>query len=386
MSDRPSFDGGLRRQARCPGPCDTSHPAALAFHEGLGEEQLRRWAWRSNLHALPRRISLYVHVPYCFGPCFYCGGGSEPGRDRARGGRYVEHVLQELRLTAPLFDTRREVTQLRLGGGAANFLDPPELSRLLAALQRSFRLSQATERDFSIELDPRHVRTGDVAALGQLGFNRVSLGVHDFDEPVQRAIDRVHSLAETLAVIDGCRREGLRSVNLDLIYGLPLQTIDGFSRTLDKVIAARPERVAIHGYAHAPIPAGARHQAARLPGPEGRLELLSLALGRLSAAGYRHVGPDQFALPDDDLVRAAASGHLDHSFVGLLTHAKTDLIGLGPGAISHIGRSITQNHGEIAEWEAALRENHIPVARGLELEEDELPRVAPEPACEAALA
>lgn len=386
MSDRPSFDGGLTRQVRCPGPCDTSHPAALTFHEGLGEEQLRRWAWRSNLHALPRRISLYVHVPYCFGPCFYCGGGPEPSRGRARGGRYVEYVLQELRLTAPLFDTRREVTQLRVVGGAANFLDPPELSRLLAAVQRSFRLSQAPERDFSIELDPRHIRAGDVATLAQLGFNRVSLGVHDFDGAVQRAINRMHSLDETLAVIDGCRREGLRSVNLDLIYGLPLQTIDGFSRTLDKVIAARPERVAIHGYTQTPIPAGAGSQPVQLPGPEERLELLSLALGRLSAAGYRHVGPDQFALPDDDLVHAAASGHLDHTFAGLLTHAKTDLIGLGPGAISHIGRSITQNHREIAKWEAALRENHIPVARGLELAEDQLPLAGPEPARQAALA
>lgn len=327
----------------------------------------------------PRPISLYVHVPYCFSPCFYCGCPAGPGRDPAAGERFVERALQELRLTAPLFDTRREVIQLRLGGGAANFLGPAQLSRLHTAIARRFRLSDAVERDFSVELDPRHVRSGDVAMLTQLGFNRVSLGVHELDGPVQQAINRVHSVADTHSLIDGCRRSGLRSVNVELIYGLPKQTLEGFSRTLGEVIAARPHRIAIHGYGQQPtgIQVGHRSEVGELPGPEARLALLRRALDRLRTAGYRHIGLDQFVLADDDLARAAVRGHLDRNFLGYTTHPKFDLIGLGPGAISHIGHSITQNHRDIAGWEAALAQNHLPVARGVELGEDEVARAEP---------
>ena len=389
MSIRPLSNIRPGLPEACPGPRHALHPAASRFREDLGEEQLRRWAWRSNMELSPRPISLNVHVPYCFSPCFYCGCSHGPVRDPAPGERFVERVLQELRLTAPLFDTRREVIQLRLGGGAANFLGPAQLSRLHAAIARRFRLSDAVERDFSIELDPRHVRAGDVAMLAQLGFNRVSLGVHELDEPVQQAINRVHSVADTHSVIDGCRRSGLRSVNVDLIYGLPRQTLEGFSRTLAEVIAARPHRIAIHGYGQQPtgIQLVQRGEAGDLPGPEARLTLLRRALDRLTAAGYRHIGLDQFVLPDDDLVRAAVRGHLDRNFLGYTTHPKFDLIGLGPSAISHIGRSVTQNHRDIAHWEAALAQDHLPVARGVELAENEVALADPmAPPCTALLA
>jgi oxygen-independent coproporphyrinogen-3 oxidase len=212
--------------------------------------------------------------------------------------------------------------------------------------------------------------------LAELGFNRVSLGVQDFDTRVQQAINRVQSVAETLAVVEACRRAGLRSVNLDLIYGLPLQTPAGFAHTLDTVIAARPERVAIYGYAHMPTVFRAQRQiaAADLPGAEERLTLLQLAVDRLGAAGYRYIGMDHFALPDDDLARAQETGGLHRNFMGYTTHAGCDLIGLGPSAISHIGDSFSQNHREISKWEAALARNHLPVARGLELGADDLLR------------
>ena len=375
MIGRLPIDRGLACDLGCPGPRDTSHPAAHRFREELREEQLRSWAWRSNMELSPRPISLYVHVPYCFRPCFYCGRSHGPSRDPARAERYAERILQELRLTAPLFDTRREVIQLHFAGGAANFLDPPQLSRMFTALARSFHFSPSVERDFSIELDPRHVGTADVAMLARLGFNRVSLEVHEFDDPVQHAINRVHGVAETVALIHACRRNGLRSVNIALIYGLPLQTLAGFGRTLSEVIAARPERVTIRGYAQTPADAGTVPQAAAaLPGPEARLALLRLALERLGAGGYRHMGPDQFALPEDDLVRMTLNDHLDRNFLGYLTHARSDLIGLGPGALSHIGRSITQNHRGIPEWEAALAQSQLPVACGVELAEIELSR------------
>ena len=370
MITRPPCDIGLARQSGCPGPRDASYPAAPSVREDLGGEQLRRWAWRSNLQPSPRPISLYVHIPYCFCPCFYCGSGHDAhgaSRQPAAGERYLERILQELRLTAPLFDNRREVIQLHFGGGPANFLDPQQLSRALAAVAGGFHLSRKAERDFSIVLDPRHIREGDIALLAQLGFNRVSLGVHDFDARVQQAMNRVHDVAETLAVIDACRRNAFRSVNIDLVYGLPLQTLAGFSRTLDTVIGARPERVAIQGYAHAPARLREEPGAAtgKFAGPEERLALLRLALERLGAAGYRHVGLDQFALPDDDLVCGTFNGHMDRTFIPHLTHAKSDLVGLGPSAISHIGNSITQNHRALPEWEAALDQNLLPVAHGL---------------------
>jgi oxygen-independent coproporphyrinogen-3 oxidase len=367
---------GLLGRYERPGPRYTSYPTAPQFHEDFGEEQLRRWAWRSNIEVSPRPISLYVHVPYCFSPCFYCGCNRTISRDAARGEQHVECLLQELRLIAPLFDTRREVIQLHLGGGTPNFLSPRQLSRLLVGLGAGFSLSRAADRDFSIELDPRHVHDGDVAILAQLGFNRVSLGVQDFDERVQQAINRVQSVAETVAVIEACRRSGLRSVNVDLIYGLPLQTPAGFSRTLDTVIAARPERVAVYGYAHMPSQFKAQRQiaAADLPGSEARLRLLQLAVDRLGAAGYRQIGMDHFALPEDDLARAHASGRLHRNFMGYTIHAGCDLIGLGPSAISHIGSSFSQNHRELSRWEAAITLNHLPVAHGLELDADDLLR------------
>jgi oxygen-independent coproporphyrinogen-3 oxidase len=376
MSTHPPSDIGILSRYDSPGPRYTSYPTAPQFREDFGEEQLRRWAWRSNLEFSQRPISLYVHIPYCFSPCFYCGCNRTISSDPTRGEAYVTRLLQELRLIAPLFDTRRKVIQLHLGGGTPNFLTGAQLSRLIAGLDGSFRLSRAAKRDFSIELDPRRVQDGDVAMLAQLGFNRVSLGVQDFDARVQQAINRVQSIGQTLAVIEACRCNGMRSVNLDLIYGLPLQTPAGFACTLDTVIASRPDRVAVYGYAHMPALFKAQRQIAAtdLPGPEARLTLLQLAVDRLGAAGYRYIGMDHFALPEDDLARAQEDGHLHRNFMGYTTHAECDLIGLGASAISHIGNSFSQNHRDISRWEAALAQHHLPVARGLELGADDLLR------------
>jgi len=370
------FDIAVVRRYEGIGPRYTSYPTAPQFRDDFGEAQLRRSIWRSNVLAEPRQLSLYVHVPYCVSPCFYCACNRRISRDPARGEEYIERLLQEVRLTAPLFDKRREVIQLHLGGGTPNFLSQPQLARLVASLAAGFRFSRAAERDFSIELDPRLVHEGDIAALAELGFNRVSLGVQDFDPRVQRAINRVQGIADTLAVIDACRRSGLRSVNIDLIYGLPLQTAEGFSRTLDTVIAARPERVAVYGYAHMPALFKAQRQinASELPDPETRLSLLQLAVDRLSSVGYRYIGMDHFALPEDDLARAQESGRLHRNFMGYTTHAGCDLLGLGASAISHIDNSFSQNHRAISDWESALDQNRLPLARGLELDSDDLLR------------
>jgi oxygen-independent coproporphyrinogen-3 oxidase len=295
-----------------------------------------------------------------------------------QGVRYVRQLLHEIALVAPLFDRGREVVQLHLGGGTPNFLGAETLEWLIERLGKAFTFSRAPTRDFSIELDPRTVPPDYAPALARLGFNRVSLGVQDFDPEVQRAVNRLQSADETLDLIDACRDSGCRSVNVDLIYGLPRQTPAAFRRTLRMVMSARPDRLAVYGYAHLPgLFKGQRHiDATTLPSAEQRLALLRLAVEELSAGGYRYIGMDHFALPDDELVHAQEAGGLQRNFMGYTTHAGCDLIGLGVSAISHVGESFSQNFRELKKWEAALEAGRLPVWRGLALSDDDRVRAA----------
>lgn len=376
MSQSTSCDTEILRRYDRPGPRYTSYPTAPQFTTAFNEERLRWHILRSNSEPIPRPISLYVHVPYCFSPCFYCGCNRVITRDVAKGERYLEHLLLEIERMAPLFDCDRDVMQLHFGGGTPNFLRPEQLGRLLQSLARRFHFSAVPERDFSIELDPRYVRNGDIAKLAQLGLNRASLGVQDFDPEVQNAVNRVQSVEETLAVIEACRDSGFRSLNVDLIYGLPRQTIEGFGRTLETVIEARPDRLAIYGYAHLPELFKAQRpiKTEELPNAETRLSLLRLAIERLTAAGYLYIGLDHFALPGDDLSRAQTAGKLHRNFMGYTTHAECDLVGLGVSAISHIGDSYSQNPRDVSGWETALESGHLPVWRGMELDDDDILR------------
>ena len=362
----------LRRYDR-PGPRYTSYPTAPQFTAAFGAERLREHIRRSNAASPRAGLSVYAHVPFCFSPCFYCGCNRVITRDAMRGERYVERLLAEVELVAPLFEPRREVVQLHLGGGTPNFLRPAEISWLLGSLSRHFDLSSRADRDFSIELDPRSVQPGDVAGLAQLGFNRASLGVQDFDPNVQQAVNRRQTVQETLAVIDACRREGFRSVNVDLIYGLPRQTLEGFAATLRTVIGARPDRLAVYGYAHLPqlFKAQRRINAGELPDAGRRLALLALAIETLTGAGYRYIGMDHFALPADELAQAQRTGGLHRNFMGYTTHADTDLLGLGVSAISHIGASFSQNLRDLPSWESAVDEGRLPIWRGFELDADD---------------
>jgi oxygen-independent coproporphyrinogen-3 oxidase len=379
-SELPVLDIALLRRYDRPGPRYTSYPAAPQFTSNFTAADLRMHAARSNVLAgpRPRPLSLYVHVPFCFSPCFYCGCNRLITRDTSKGVRYVERLLHEAALVAPLFARGREVVQLHLGGGTPNFLGAESLEWLIEALGEAFTLSRAPTRDFSIELDPRSVPPDYAAALARLGFNRVSLGVQDFDPDVQRAVNRIQSTEETLDLIDACRDSGFRSVNVDLIYGLPRQTPAAFRRTLRMVMSARPDRLAIYGYAHLPGLFRAQRQidAATLPSAEQRLELLRLAVEELSAGGYRYIGMDHFALPDDELVRAQEAGGLQRNFMGYTTHAGCDLIGLGVSAISHVGESFSQNFRELKCWEAALARGELPLWRGLAVSADDRVRAA----------
>ena len=358
------------------GPRYTSYPTAPQFQSDFDEARYREHARRSNATFSPRPLSLYAHVPFCASPCFYCGCNRLITRDVTAGSRYVERLLREIAMVAPLFDHRREVHQLHLGGGTPNFLRQADLKRLMETLALHFRFGRAADPDFSIELDPRFVTGADVECVGRLGFNRASLGVQDFDPRVQQAVNRIQSVEQTLGVIVACRTAGFRSVNVDLIYGLPQQSMEGFARTLDTVIAARPDRLAVYGYAHMPrLFKAQRHiDAQALPDAAGRIALLELAIDRLGAAGYRYIGMDHFALPEDDLARAQAAGGLHRNFMGYTTHAGCELIGLGMSAISHFGNSFSQNPRDLGAWEAAIDAGRLPVWRGLALSADDLVR------------
>lgn len=279
-------------------------------------------------------------------------------------------------MIAPLFDRDREVIQLHFGGGTPNFLTPAQLGKVVDALRARFRLSDSDERDISIELDPRFVDRDGIAALAGIGFNRASLGVQDFDPAVQEAVNRIQSVEQTRAVVDACREAGMRSVNIDLIYGLPGQNQQGFGRTLDTVVDMRPDRLAVYSYAHMPHLFKPQKQIndALLIDAETKLGLLRLAVEKLTAAGYQYIGMDHFALPDDNLAVAQAHGSLHRNFMGYTTHADSDLIGLGVSSISHVGETFSQNPRDLPSWEAAVDAGRLPVFRGMRMSEDDAVR------------
>ena len=376
MNTIPPFDADLLRRYDRPGPRYTSYPTAPQFGPAFADAEFVEVARQSNSDPIPRQLSLYVHVPFCFSPCFYCGCNRVITRDETRAGLYLSRLVREISLVSPLFDRDRDVAQLHLGGGTPSFLGITHLQELVDSLGRNFHFSSAPDRDFSIELDPRCVNAGDVRALAAMGFNRASLGVQDFDPAVQVAVNRVQSVEETQAVVDACRETGFRSINIDLIYGLPLQTREGFGRTLDTVIAMRPDRLAVYSYAHMPLMFKPQKQinADDLPSAEDKLGLLQLAIEKLSVAGYRYIGMDHFALPEDELSLAQEHGSLHRNFMGYTTHAETDLIGFGVSAISHVGNSYSQNPRDLPSWEAAVESGRRPVWRGMVMDRDDVLR------------
>ena len=377
MSDNTlTCDPDLLRRYDQPGPRYTSYPTAPHFGPHFQEAMLREYIHRSNEELIPRRLSLYLHVPYCSSPCFYCGCNRIITRDRTAGRRYVERLIREKSLAGPLFDRDREVIQVHFSGGTPNFLRPDELRDVMRTLGQQFQLSNAPVRDFSIEIDPRFLDAADIAAYADMGLNRASLGVQDFDPVVQAAVNRVQTVQQTLAAIEACRRTGFRSINVDLIYGLPHQTLQGFGQTLDTVIGIRPHRLAVYGYAHMPhlFKPQRRIDAAHLPNAEQRIALLQLAIEKLTGAGYVYIGMDHFALPEDDLTCAYDAGTLHRNFMGYTTHADCDLLGLGVSAISHIGDSFSQNPRDLTSWEVAVDQGELPTWRGLALSEDDIIR------------
>ena len=376
LARAPVFDAELIARYDINGPRYTSYPTAPHFHERFSEDDLRSIAHASNEDPIPRALSVYVHIPFCLSPCFYCGCTRIITRDRSRADGYLEHLLREIEMTAPMFDADRPVNQLHLGGGTPNFLDATQMQRLLEGLKKGFTLSDAPDREFGIEVDPRYCDADTVRMLAEVGFNRISLGIQDFDIDVQRAVNRVQSVEQTAAVIEAARKYGFRSVSVDLIHGLPKQTTQKFAKTLEQVIALHPDRVATYSYAHMPERFRAQNQinAADLPDAATRLALIGQTTDTLIRAGYRYIGLDHFALPEDDLSRAQRLGTMQRNFQGYSTHGDCDLIGLGMSSIGHVGRSFHQNARSLQEYYAAIDDGHLPVRRGMFLSDDDLVR------------
>jgi oxygen-independent coproporphyrinogen-3 oxidase len=367
-----TFDAELLRRYGIHGPRYTSYPPATQFQNDFAAAEFCAQARVGNASQKPRRLSLYAHIPFCASPCFYCGCNRVITRDTDRGSAYIGRLQRELKLIANLFPNR-EVIQLHLGGGTPNFLKLADLAALIESMGRQFAFSPDPNRDFSIEIDPRFIDSAVIADYAALGFNRASLGVQDFDPLVQHAVNRIQSVEQTLNIVAACRAAGFRSVNIDLIYGLPKQSLVGFAKTLHTIIDVRPERLAIYGYAHMPTMFRAQRQiqSADLPTPDLKLALLRLAIEKLAAAGYRYIGMDHFALPEDELSKAQTEGTLHRNFMGYTTHADTDLVGVGMSAISHVGNSFSQNARDLGAWEMAIDQGRLPLWRGKLLDADD---------------
>ena len=371
-----AIDPVLIRKYDVSGPRYTSYPTADRFVEAFGEAQLRPWLAKRNIGGITQPLSLYVHLPFCRSLCWYCACNKVVTRDRGKSAQYIKYLEKELALLGPALEGSREISQLHLGGGTPTFLSQEEIAALMARIGATF--PRAREAEFSVEVDPRTAEAGRMASLAALGFNRVSLGVQDFDPAVQKAVHRIQPEEETRRVVEESRAAGFRSVNFDLIYGLPKQTLDGFDRTLDRVIALDPDRIALYAYAHLPkvfVPQR-RIAEADLPSAETKLQILTLAIGRLTRAGYLYIGMDHFAKPGDDLAVAQAQGRLHRNFQGYSTFPDSDMIGLGTSAIGRVGPTYYQNAKALLEYYAALDAGRLPVARGIELTPDDLVRRA----------
>ena len=377
MQHTAQFDADLIQRYGLNGPRYTSYPTAVSFHEGYDDMAYRQHAVQTNEDFIPRPLSLYVHLPFCHSLCYYCGCNKKITRHSRHGEDYLYWLDREVALQGPLFDQDREVLQLHFGGGTPTFFDDDQLERLLGWLRRDFSLSESDDREFSIEIDPRTVDPARLDRLADLGLNRLSLGVQDLDPEVQAAVNRVQGAEETLRLIEASREAGFRSVSIDLIYGLPKQTLESFSRTLDTIIEAGPDRLSVYNYAHLPDLFRSQRliREADLPEPAVRLQLLQCTIERLAAAGYVYIGMDHFALPDNELVKARDSGQLQRNFQGYSTFADCDLVGLGVSAIGKVGDSYSQNRKDIRAWRRSLQAGALPVWRGVQLTwEDRLRR------------
>ncbi|AVB26763.1 oxygen-independent coproporphyrinogen III oxidase [Pseudomonas syringae pv. syringae] len=371
MLDAIRWDSDLIHRYDVAGPRYTSYPTAVQFHTQVGAFELLH-ALRESRKA-SRPLSLYVHLPFCANICYYCACNKVVTKDRGRAQAYLQRLEHEIQMLACHLAPGQVVEQLHLGGGTPTFLSHAELRRLMAQLRLHFNLLEDDSGDYGIEIDPREADWSTMGLLRELGFNRVSLGVQDLDPTVQRAINRMQSLEETRAIVEAARTLQFRSVNIDLIYGLPAQNPQTFSHTVDKVIDLQPDRLSVFNYAHLPerFMPQRRIDAADLPDAASKLLMLQRTVEQLGNAGYRYIGMDHFALPDDELATAQEDLTLQRNFQGYTTHGHCDLIGLGVSAISQVGELYSQNSSDLSEYSRLLDSDQPATKRGLLCNDDD---------------
>jgi len=372
MQQTTLFDIELIRRYDKAGPRYTSYPTAVQFDSRFDESAYREYALNSNAAPL-KPLSLYVHIPFCDTVCFYCACNKVATKNRSLAVPYLAHLHQEIAMQAPLFNHERSVTQLHWGGGTPTFLSHAQMRDLMQGIKNNFQLIEDDSGEYSIEIDPRETQSDTIAILRELGFNRMSLGVQDFEPQVQKAVNRIQSEEQTFTVLEAARSEGFKSISIDLIYGLPHQSADSFSKTLDKILTVKPERLSVFNYAHLPtlFKPQRRIEVADLPSPSEKLVILQNTINQLTNAGYIYIGMDHFALPDDELAIAQRNGSLYRNFQGYSTHADCDLIGLGITSIGKVGDSYSQNLKTLDEYYAQIDSGYLPVFRGIALNTDD---------------
>lgn len=374
MEQKVFFDADLIRRYDHAGPRYTSYPTAVQFNERFTADSYHAHAVDTNASGRP--LSLYFHIPFCARLCFYCACNKVVTKNRAHAVPYLENLYREIALQAGLFSRERTVDQLHWGGGTPTFLSPVQMAMLMSVTAEHFNLRDDDTGEYSIEVDPREASADTIALLREVGFNRISLGVQDLDPRVQKAVNRVQPEMQTLEIMQAARDNGFRSINTDLIYGLPFQTVETFATTLDRVIAAGPDRLSIFNYAHLPhlFKPQRRIDEADLPSPSEKLEILQLTIEQLTGAGYVYIGMDHFARPDDELAQAQRDGRLYRNFQGYSTHSDCDLVAMGITSISSVGNTYSQNCKDRESYHERLVEGALPVFRGIELSADDLLR------------
>ena len=376
MNNAPVWDSTIIKKYDLTGPRYTSYPTAVEFSEQFDTQNYLTSAWQSA--ATNRPLSLYFHIPFCSHACYYCACNKIVTKDHSRSEQYLQSLFREIELQGELFSNEQAVEQLHFGGGTPTFLSTDQIIALMGKIGQHFNLQPFHNSDYSIELDPREVDWPTMGTLRDLGFNRVSIGVQDLDEKVQKAVNRVQPEAVIQNVLDASRTMAFDSIHMDLIYGLPLQNTRSFMQTIDRVIDMAPDRLSLFNYAHLPhrFMPQRRINEQDLPDPQVKLEILQQATEKLLDQGYVYIGMDHFALPDDDLAIAKEEGTLHRNFQGYTTHSHCDLIGMGVSSISKVGNVYCQNTTNEAEYRQQLDKDQLPTFRGLKMHPDDLIREA----------
>ncbi|MBK1873737.1 oxygen-independent coproporphyrinogen III oxidase [Marinobacter sp. 1-3A] len=365
------WDDALIKRYDLSGPRYTSYPTAVEFDQNYPVEQMVEAAARSK--ASNRPLSLYTHLPFCAHLCYYCACNKVITKKRDKAMPYVERVLKEAAMQSKLFGADRPVKQLHWGGGTPTFLPRDVMQELMGGYAELFNLQSGAEHDYSVEIDPREVDQDTLPTLWELGFNRISLGVQDVNPEVQKAVNRIQPREMTEAVLKEARRLGFGSINLDLIYGLPHQTPESFSETLEAVLEMSPDRLSVFSYAHLPdrFYPQTRIKNDTLPSPQQKLTILHNTINRLLEAGYEYIGMDHFAKPDDSLAVAQRAGRLHRNFQGYTTHSDCDLVSLGVSAIGQTDDAYFQNNHDLPAWEASIDAGQLAITKGVNLSRDD---------------